>query len=62
MYVTTHFEIHQSGAGAQTSNTSVVLLKGAFLLCLGGDRKQLEAGHVVDSTHDLCESQIETVK
>ena len=65
MYVTTHFEIHQSAAGVETSNTSVLLLlKGAFPVVSGKQTaNNREAGHVVDST-DLCEkskrnSQIE---
>ena len=68
MYDTTHFEIHQSAAGAETSNTSVLLLKGtipgAFQVVSGKQTaNHREAGQVVDST-DLCEkskrnSQIE---
>ena len=60
MYVTTHFEIHQSAAGAETSNTSVLLLlkgaiPGAFPVVSGKQTaNHREAGPVVDST-DLCE-------
>ena len=60
LYVTTYFEIHQSAAGAETSNTSVLLLlKGAFPVVSGKQTaNNREAGQVVDST-DLCEESKE---
>ena len=59
MYVTTHFEIHQSAAGVETSNTSVLLLlKGAFPVVSGKQTaNNREAGQVVDSTDLLQESK-----
>ena len=66
LYVTTYFEIHQSAAGAETSNTSSYYYTGeGSLPSVSGKQtaNDREAGQVVDST-DLCEkskrnSQIE---
>ena len=63
MCVTTHFEIYQSTAGAETSNTSVLLLKGAIpgaFPVVSGKQTAIhrEAGQVVDST-DPCEESKE---
>ena len=64
MCVTTHFEIHQSAAGAETSNISVLLLlegviPGAFPVVSGKQTaNHREAGQVVDST-DPCEESKE---
>ena len=61
MYVTTHFEIYQSAAGAETSNTSVLLLhwEGSLPSVSGKQTaNNREAGQVVDST-DPCEESKE---
>ena len=61
MYVTTYFEIHQSAAGAETSNTSVLLLhwEGSLPSVSGKQTaNNREAGQVVDST-DPCEESKE---